>query len=52
MMEGKNVLDQKMILGQLQRRKPTAVLQFTLAFTPARPTRSRTFPSAATSATV
>jgi len=32
MMEGKNVLDQKMILGQLQRRKPTAVIQFTLAY--------------------
>ena len=32
MMEGKNVTEQKMALGQLQRRKPTAVLQFTLAY--------------------
>ena len=32
MMEGRNVLEQKAILGQLQRRKPTAVLQFTLAY--------------------
>ncbi len=32
LMEGKNVLEQKVILGQLQRRKPTAVLQFTLAY--------------------
>jgi hypothetical protein len=32
MMEGKNVQEQKIILGQLQRRKPTAVLQFTLAY--------------------
>jgi hypothetical protein len=32
MMEGKNVLDQKLELGKLQRRKPTAILQFTLAY--------------------
>jgi len=32
MMEHKNVLEQKQILGQLQRRKPTAILQFTLAY--------------------
>src|SRR5438045_2170965 len=32
MMEGKNVMEQKAILGTLQRRKPTAVLQVTLAY--------------------
>ena len=32
LMEGKNVMEQKVMLQQLQRRKPTAVLQFTLAY--------------------
>jgi hypothetical protein len=32
LMEGKNVVEQKIMLAQLQRRKPTAVLQFTLAY--------------------
>lgn len=32
LMEGKNVMEQKALLGQLQRRKPTAVLQFNLAY--------------------
>jgi len=32
LMEGKNILEQKIMLAQLQRRKPTAVLQFNLAY--------------------
>jgi hypothetical protein len=37
MMEGKNVLEQKVILGQLQRRKPTAVLQFSMTYYTGKP---------------